>query len=390
MDLNTLLVHSGADPDDGFGDLAPPIHQTSTYAQRDPHHLGHYNYSRGANPTREALEAAIAMLEGGAVGLAFASGMSAICSALMLFSPGDHLIASRDLYGGAYRALTTLFTQWGLRTSFVDTTDPDALRRAVTPQTRGIYVESPSNPLLRITDLAAVADLAKAYGLLSIIDNTFMTPVLQRPLAMGFDIVLHSATKFLGGHSDAVAGLAVTADAATGKRLKRVQNTFGAVLGPQDSWLILRGMRTLGVRLAAEQATATILAPWLASRPAVRRVHYPGLPHHAGRGLHFRQADGPGAVISFDLEHPAAVRTFTQALRLPKLAVSLGGVESIVSFPATMSHASMPAAERAARGVTDTLLRLSVGLESAQDLMDDLGQALEAAAAAIGRDMVFR
>jgi cystathionine beta-lyase len=390
MDANTLIIHSGIDPDDSYGDLTPPIHQSTTFAQHDPQHPGLYEYSRNGNPTREAVEAAIAILEGGAAGLAFASGMAAICSTLMLFSPGDHLIASRDLYGGTYRALTTLFAQWGLKTSFVDTTDIEAVRRAVTPQTRGIFVESPSNPLLRVTDLAAVADVAKSYGLLSIVDNTVMTPALQRPIALGFDIVLHSATKFLGGHSDVVAGLAVTADATTGRQLKRIQSTFGAVLGPQDSWLLLRGMRTLGVRMAAEQATATILAPWLASRLAVRRVYYPGLPQHPGRNIHFRQAEGPGALISFDLEHPAAVRTFTQSLRLPRLASSLGGVESIVSFPAAMSHAAMPAAERSARGVGDTLLRLSVGLESAADLMDDLGQALDAAAAAIGRDVGFR
>ena len=303
--------------------------------------------------------------------------MAAISSTLLLFSPGDHLIASRDLYGGAYRVLTTLFTKWGLETTFVDTSDVDAVRRAVTPHTRALYVESPSNPLLRITDLAAMAELAKAHELVSIIDNTFMTPFLQRPIALGFDIVLHSATKFLGGHSDVLAGLAVAADADTGRRLKDVQNAFGAVLGPQDCWLLLRGMRTLGVRLTAEQATAAVLAGWLAERPEVSRVYYPGLPHHPGRALHARQADGAGAVVSFTLQSTAAAQTFMQSITLPKLAVSLGGVESILSYPATMSHAAMPPAEREARGITDALVRLSVGLESAHDLMEDLGQALE-------------
>ena len=383
MDLTTRLMHpgpSGTDRQDGFGDLAPPIHQTSTFAQADPHCLGPFEYSRSGNPTRQAVESAIARLEGGERGLAFASGMAAISSVLLLFSPGDHIVASRDLYGGAYRVLTGLFARWGLKTTFVDPTDANALARAVTPRTRAIYVESPSNPLLTVTDLAAVAALAKAHDLVAIIDNTFMTPFLQRPLALGFDIVLHSATKFLGGHSDVVAGLAVTADAATGQRLQAVQNAFGAVLGPQDSWLTLRGMRTLAVRLAAEQATAQTLAPWLAARPEVARVHYPGLPSHPGYAVHRRQADGPGAVVSFELRDAAAAVTFMRALNLPKLAVSLGGVESILSYPATMSHAAMPPATRAERGISDALVRLSVGLESARDLMEDLGQALAKAA----------
>ncbi|MHC1710823.1 MAG: PLP-dependent aspartate aminotransferase family protein [Solidesulfovibrio sp.] len=377
MDLSTLLVHSGVNPEDGFGDLTPPIHQSSTYAQSDPRKFGPYDYSRSGNPTREAVQSAIAALEGGARGLAFASGMAAISSTLLLFSPGDHLIASRDLYGGAYRVLTTLFAKWGLETTFVDTSDIEALGKAITSRTRGIYVESPSNPLLRVTDLAATAALARAHGLVSIIDNTFMTPFLQRPIALGFDIVLHSATKFLGGHSDVLAGLAVTANATTGNHLKGIQNAFGAVLGPQDCWLLLRGMRTLAVRLTAEQTTAETLADWLAGRPEIHRVHYPGLAEHPGRDIHFRQADGAGAVVSFELQSAAAARTFMQALTLPKLAVSLGGIESILSYPATMSHAAMPPAEREARGISDALVRLSVGLESARDLMEDLGQALE-------------
>jgi len=376
MDLTTRLVHGGENPEDGFGDLTPPIHLSSTYAQADPERFGPYDYARSGNPTRAALEEAMASLEGGARGLAFASGMAAIASTLLLFSPGDHLVACRDLYGGAYRALTTLFARWGLDTTFVDTSDLGAVERAVTGRTRAVYVESPSNPLLTVTDLAGVAALAKAHGLVSIVDNTFMTPFLQRPLALGFDIVLHSATKFLGGHSDVVAGVAVTADAATGRRLYAVQNAFGAVLPPQDSWLVLRGLRTLAVRLAAEQATAQELAAWLAKRPEVARVHYPGLPGHPGHDIHARQADGPGAVLSFELRSPDAAKAFMRSIRLPKLAVSLGGVESILSYPATMSHAAMPPAERVSRGISDALVRLSVGLESARDLKSDLEQAL--------------
>ncbi|WP_428559026.1 MAG: trans-sulfuration enzyme family protein [Solidesulfovibrio sp. DCME] len=382
MDLTTLLIHGGQDPDEPYGDLSLPLHPTSTFAQADPARPGRFDYARSGNPTRQAVESHIAALEGGARGLAFASGMAAITSVLLLFSPGDHILAGRDLYGGAYRALTTVFARWGLETTFVDTTDPGALAAAVTPRTRAIYVESPSNPLLTVTDLGAVAALAKAQGLLVIVDNTFLTPVLQRPLAHGCDIVLHSATKFLGGHSDLVAGLAVTADAALGQKLYAVQNTCGAVLGPQDCWLLARGMRTLAVRLAAEQETARELATWLAGRPEVARVHYPGLPGHPGHAIQARQADGPGAVLSFELQSAKAAEAFMRTVRLPKVAVSLGGVESILSYPAAMSHAAVPPAERAKRGITDALLRLSVGLESAADLKDDLGRAVGAAAEA--------
>ena len=380
MDFTTLLIHGGQDPDEPYGDLSLPLHPTSTFAQADPARPGRFDYARSGNPTRQAVEAHIAALEGGARGFAFASGMAAITSVLLLFSPGDHIVAGRDLYGGAYRVLTTIFARWGLETTFVDTTDRDALAQAVSPRTKAIYIESPSNPLLTVTDLDAVAALAKAKGLLAIIDNTFMTPFLQRPLAHDFDIVLHSATKFLGGHSDLVAGLAVTADAALGQKLYAVQNACGAVLGPQDCWLLARGMRTLAVRLAAEQDTARELATWLTARPEVARVHYPGLPGHPGHALQARQADGPGAVLSFELRSAEAAAALMRAMRLPKVAVSLGGVESILSHPAAMSHAAMPPAERTARGISDALLRLSVGLESAADLKKDLGQALRAAA----------
>ncbi len=379
MDLTTLLVHGGEHPEDGFGDLAPPLHVSSTFAQADPERFGPYDYSRSGNPTRAALEESIAALEGGARGLAFASGMAAIASTLLLFSPGERILACRDLYGGAYRVLTTLFARLGLATTFVDVTDLDAVKRAVTPDVKALYVESPSNPLLAVADLAGLAALARERGLVAIIDNTFMTPLLQRPIPLGFDIVLHSATKFLGGHSDLVAGLAVTADADVGRRLAGIQNAFGAVLSPRDSWLLLRGLRTLAVRLEAEQATAAALAQWLSARPEVARVHYPGLPGHPGHAVHARQAAGPGAVLSFELASPEAAKAFMRGLRLVKLAVSLGGVESILSYPATMSHAAMPPAERAARGISDALVRLSVGLESAADLQEDLGRALAAA-----------
>jgi cystathionine beta-lyase len=369
------MVHAGQDRDPYTGASSIPIYQTSTFAQTDPEHLGRYDYARSDNPTREALEQAIAQLEGGCRGLAFASGMAATSSVLLLFKPGDHLVVGRDIYGGTYRVLTTLFRQWQLDVTFADSTDPADMRRAITPATRALLVETPANPRLDITDLRAVAAIAREHKLLALADNTFQTPYLQRPLELGFDIVVHSATKFLGGHSDVIAGLAVTADEALGRRLKSIQNAFGAILGPQDSWLVLRGIRTLAVRMEAQQQAAGKIAAWLTMRPEVKQVFYPGLERHAGRAIHAGQAGGGGAVLSFELADGAAAVAFLKRVKLPLVAVSLGGVESILSYPATMSHASMPKPERLARGITDGLVRLSVGLEDAADLIEDLEQA---------------
>jgi len=376
MDIATTLVHAGLDGDETPKASSVPIYQTSTFPQPDPENFGPYEYARSGNPTRDALERAIASLENGSRGLAFASGIAAVASTLMLFKPGDHIVACEDIYGGAYRLLASLFARWGLKADFVDATDPGRIRRAIRPETVALYAETPSNPLLRITGLAAVAALARDKGLVSIVDNTFMTPYLQRPLDLGFDVSLHSATKFLGGHSDVVAGLAVTASEDLGKRLKEIQNAFGAILGPQDSWLVLRGIRTLAVRMDAQQKTAGILARWLKGRAGVARVHYPGLEDHPGHDVHASQASGAGAVLSFELENPETAKGVLREARLPMLGVSLGGVESILSYPATMSHAAMPREEREKRGVTDALVRLSVGLESPGDLMDDLDRAL--------------
>lgn len=383
MEDRTRFLHAchASDPHTGAANL--PIHQTSTFAQADPEHFGAYDYARSGNPTREAVESAIAVLEGGECGLAFASGMAAVSSALLLFAPGDHLIVSEDVYGGTYRVLTTIFERWALTVSFVDTTNPDRVCAAVTPKTRAIYVETPSNPLLKVTDLAAIAAIAQEHELLSLVDNTFMTPHLQRPIELGFDLVLHSATKFLGGHSDLVAGLAVTRTAALGERLKRIQNSVGAILGPQDSWLLLRGMKTLAVRLDAQQRTAAAIAERLSSVPGIRRVRHPGLTSHPGHALHARQARGPGAVLSFELESERLAKEFLRRLSLPILAVSLGGVESIASYPVTMSHAAMPREERERRGITGALVRLSVGLEAEEDLLADITRALRAASAAM-------
>lgn len=377
MNYSTKLIHSGRSLDPATGASSIPIYQASTFAQPDPEHPGAYDYARSGNPTREALEHSIALLEGGTAGLAFSSGMAATSSVLLLFKPGDHLVVGNDIYGGTYRVLTGLFKRWRLEVTFADSTDAGAIRKAIRPATRAIFVESPANPLLTITDLREMVKIAREHTLLAIIDNTFMTPYLQRPLELGFDIVVHSATKFLGGHSDLIAGLAVTRDETTGRQLKAIQNSFGAILGPQDSWLVQRGIKTLGVRMEAQQKTAGMLAQWLSRHPAVGKVHYPGLDDHPGRAIHEDQSQGPGAVLSFELADKPDVLRLLKQTRLAIPAVSLGGVESILSYPAMMSHAAMPPPERLARGITDGLVRLSVGLEMAEDLMADLDSALK-------------
>ncbi len=377
MDYKTRILHTGKDRDPFTGAASVPIYQVSTFAQEDPDKRGPYEYGRGTNPTRDALEHTIALLEGGARGYAFASGVAAISSVLLLFRPGDHIIVAEDVYGGTYRLLTTIFEQWGLKHTFVDMTDPAKIKEAVQPETKAIFAETPSNPLLKITDCATVVEIAKERGLITIIDNTFMSPYLQRPIELGFDIIVHSATKFLGGHSDLIAGLAVTKDAEMGQRLKSIQVGFGAILGPQDSWLVLRGIKTLSARMDVQQKNAEFIAEWLSKQRAVRKVYYPTLPSHPGREIHCRQASGGGAVVSFEFENGASAKHVLRRVKLSLMAVSLGGVESILSYPPGMSHAAMPPEERAARGITDGLVRLSVGLEEPKDLCDDLKQAMQ-------------
>ncbi|MBS3947090.1 MAG: PLP-dependent transferase [Dethiobacter sp.] len=384
MEWETKLIHAGLELDEHYGALSVPVYHTSTYRQRSVEDPGRYEYGRSGNPTRHALEALIAELEGGAEGFAFASGVAAIASSLSLLEAGQHVLACRDIYGGTYRLLTRLFPRFGITHSFVDTTDLAAVADAIRPETKALFLETPSNPLLKITDLAACARLARERGLITILDNTFMTPYLQRPLELGGDVVVHSATKFLGGHSDVVAGLAVVTDRELAARLRLVQISFGAVLGPQDSWLVMRGIRTLKVRMDAQQETAQRLAEWLSSHPLVRKVYFPGLPGHPGAKLHASQSKGPGCVLSFTLADASsasskpgeAAQRFLRCLHLPVLAVSLGGVESILTYPATMSHAALPVPVREALGVGDDLVRLSVGLEAFADLRDGLAQAL--------------
>ena len=376
MKIGTRIIHSGHEIDPQTGALSTPLHHASTFAQKSVDAFGKYDYARSGNPTREALEDTVAQLENGTRGFAFASGMAAISSTLLLFSPGDHLVVCEDVYGGTFRALTTIFSRLGIETTFVDATDTGKIEAALRPATRAIFLETPSNPLLKITDLAAAVALAKARALITIVDNTFMTPYFQRPLDLGCDMVLHSGTKFLNGHSDVICGFSVVKDEELGKRIYSIQNGFGAVLGPQDCWLVLRGLKTLKVRMEESQHSAIAVAHWLADQKRVIEVIYPGLASHPGHEVHAAQASGPGAVLSFKLESVALTHRLLEEMRLTAFAVSLGGVESILSYPARMSHAAMPPHERAARGVTDDLVRLSVGLEDVDDLIADLDRVI--------------
>ncbi|MEA4836337.1 MAG: PLP-dependent transferase [Anaeromusa sp.] len=376
-DFATRLLAPGLPANERLGASSVPVFQTSTFDQRYEESAP-FEYSRSGNPTRQALETVAADLEGGSQAFAFASGIAAVSASLLLFSQGDHILAARDIYGGTHRVLTRLCPRWGIEHSFIDPNDQAQLEASLRPTTKALYLETPSNPLLAITDLKAACAWAKKHELLVIVDNTFMTPFLQRPLELGADIVVHSATKFIAGHSDVIAGLVIVKDKALAKDVYLLQNGLGAVLGPQDSWLTLRGLRTLQVRLEAAQKSAAYIAAELQGWSEIKAVYYPGLAAHPGRSIHEGQADGPGAVLSFDLVNFKLTQLLLAQVKLPAVAVSLGGVESILSHPATMSHAAIPAAERQKLGIADSLVRLSVGLESPDDLLQDLRQALQA------------
>jgi cystathionine beta-lyase len=388
MKRGTLLIHNGHETDTSVGALTGavgiPVYQTSTFDQgavydfeRTASFRQEYDYARSGNPTRKALEETIAVLEGGEKGYAFGSGIAAVASALGMLASGDHIIAAEDIYGGSYRLLNTFYKRWGLEHTAVDASDPENILKALKPNTRALLLETPSNPLLKITDLKACLGIAREKGLLSIVDNTFMTPYLQRPIELGADIVVHSATKFLGGHSDVISGLAVTRTESLGTELYRVQNGFGAVPGPWDAWLVMRGIKTLKVRLEAQQKSAMQIAAWLKAHPDVAEVYYPGLEGHPGKAVHDTQADGPGAVLSFKTKNTEQALRFLGKVKYAAVAVSLGGVETIVSYPVRMSHAAIPPAERARLGITDSLIRISAGLEDPEDLIADFDEALK-------------
>ncbi len=381
--LNSLVIHGGIDGDERTGAVNVPIYQTSTYKQDGIGENRGWEYSRTGNPTRAALEKLIADLEGGEYGLAFASGLSAINTVLSLFEEGDRLIVSDNIYGGTFRILDNVFKNFGITYTIVNTSDLDEIERVLKEDAEGendikaVYIESPANPLLTITDIEEVSELAKIYNKKVIVDNTFLTPYLQRPLSLGADIVVHSGTKYLGGHSDTVSGFVVVNDKEIADRLYYLQNAIGGVLGPWDSYLMIRGIKTLGVRMDRHVQNAEKVAEWLVSSGYVDRVYYPGLKSNPGYEVQKKQADGPGAMISFTLKKEYDYKKFFRSLKLVTLAESLGGVESLVCHPATMTHAAIPKDIREAVGITDELIRLSVGIEDVDDIIADLTQAIE-------------
>lgn len=378
MKFRTRAIHVGNDRDPQTGAVVPPIHVASTFVQ---HHAGEwreFDYSRSGNPTRKNLETTIASLENGCGALAFASGMAATHCVTMLFSSGDHILAGSDIYGGSYRLFHKVVNRSGIEVSLAPATDLAAFEQAIRPTTKLIWIESPGNPLMSITDIAAVAEIAHKHGCLLGVDNTFATPVLTRPLELGADIVMHSATKYFGGHSDVLGGALVVKDSELFKQLYFVQNATGAVLGPFESFLCSRGLKTLELRVREQSRTANLLAAWLAADKRVKRVLYPGLLNHPGHAIAKRQMEGGfGAMLTFELDADFDhTKRVVESTELFQLAVSLGAVESLIEQPASMSHASYDPAARAAHGITDGLIRLSVGLEDFDDLRDDLNQAL--------------
>ena len=378
MKIETRLVQAGVGWDNRTGSISTPIYQTAIFRHPRLGESTGYDYSRSGNPTRGVLEETIAALEGGVRGFAFASGMAAIATLMYLFRPGGHLVVSDDLYGGTFRLFEQAYAPLGFRFTYVDTSDLRRVEAAVDERTRGLFIETPTNPLMKISDLRALSALARERGLVHVVDNTFMTPYLQRPHELGADVVLHSATKYLGGHNDLIAGLLTTNREDLADKLYFYQNAAGGILGPQDSWLLLRGMKTLAVRLHRQEENARALAQWLERHPAVEKVYYPGLPHHPGHELQRSQAEGFGGMISFTVVDAGLVPRILERVRVISFAESLGGVESLITYPATQTHADIPEEIREMRGITRRLLRLSVGIEALEDLMEDLDRALGA------------
>jgi len=374
--FTTRSVQIGVGRDEQTGGISFPIYPSATYRHPGVGQSTGYDYTRSGNPTRDVLEEALAELEGGARGLAFSSGMAALTTLFLHFSSGDQLLVSEDLYGGTYRVLDQVFAKFGLQAAYVDTTAQAAIEAALTPQTRALLVETPGNPLLGVADIRSLAELCRSNDILLIVDNTFLTPALQRPLELGADVVVHSATKYLGGHSDLCAGALVTREAELGERLYFLQNSTGAILPPQDSWLLIRSLKTLPLRMARHSASALQVARWLQQQPQVEKVYYPGLQEHPGHELARQQASGFGGMLSFRLSDPQLAEQVLEDLQLISFAESLGGVETLITLPAVQTHGDIPAAELERLGICNCLLRLSVGLEEPADLIADLQQAL--------------
>jgi cystathionine beta-lyase len=372
----TALIHS-IPVDPLTGAISVPIYQTSTFEQEAPGVNKGYDYARTNNPTRNILEQLLARLENGHTGIAFSSGLAAIDAVVKLLKSGDEIIATDDIYGGAFRLFTKVYEKFGIRVNYVDATHAENVFNAVTHRTKLIWIETPTNPTLKITDIRAISKIAKASGCLLCVDNTFASPILQQPLLLGADLVVHSATKYLGGHSDLIAGCVITKDKHLGDEIKFIQNACGAILSPFDSWLLIRGIETLPLRIKQHCSSALLLAEWLQQCPAVDKVFYPGLKNHCNHNIAKAQASGFGGIISFSLKDDTeeAAHAFVTATRLFKLAESLGGIKSLLCHPASMTHKSIPVEKRRAAGVSDSLIRLSVGLEDATDLVADLEQA---------------
>ena len=377
MLIESQIVHSGICTDSATGAISTPIYQTATFRHPSLGQSTGYDYSRTKNPTRQAVEQAIATLERGAGGFAFATGMAAISTVLMLFQPGDHFVVSEDCYGGTYRVLDKIFSRMGFQVTYVDSSDTDALAAAVRQETKALLVETPTNPLMKIVDLRKLVGLARMNNLTTIVDNTFLTPYLQRPLELGVDIVVHSGSKYLSGHNDVVCGLVVALEQEVADKIAFLQNALGSILGPQDSWLLLRGMKTLALRMDKHNSNAQRIAEWLLEHPEIERVFYPGLVEHPNHKIQAGQADGYGGMISFQVKHAQTVPRVLERVRLLKFAESLGGVESLITFPAVQTHADIPPDIRERIGINDRLLRLSVGVEHPNDIIEDLSQALE-------------
>ncbi|WP_121756476.1 cystathionine gamma-synthase [Helicobacter felis] len=376
MRMQTKLIHGGISEDRATGAVSVPIYQTSTYRQEGIGGHKGYEYSRSGNPTRFALEELIADLEGGLKGFAFASGLAGIHAVFSLLKQGDHVLLGDDIYGGTFRLFDKVLARCGLTCTIIDTTTPTQIEKAIQSNTKALYLETPSNPLLKITDLKLCSGIAKAHHLLTIVDNTFATPYAQNPLSLGADIVVHSGTKYLGGHSDVVAGLVSTNNQDLAEQIAFFQNAIGGVLGPWDSWLLQRGMKTLALRMQAHQKNALCVAEFLNTHPKVRKVYYPGLPTHPHHELAKIQMRNFSGMLSFTLKEDSQAIRFVESLNLFILGESLGGVESLVGVPALMTHASIPKEQREAAGIKDGLVRLSVGIEDSQDLLEDLEQAL--------------
>jgi cystathionine beta-lyase/cystathionine gamma-synthase len=375
--FSTICLHAGQEPDPSTGAIITPIYQTSTYVQEELGRNKGYEYARTQNPTREALEGNLAAIESGRGAIAFASGMAAIDALTTLLESGDHVVISDNVYGGTYRLFDKVLSRYRLSFTSVDTGDLDKVAQAITPATRMLFVETPSNPVMRLTDLRAAADLAHAHGLRLVVDNTFASPCLQQPIEFGADLVTHSTTKYLNGHSDSVGGIVVATRQEDVDWLRFVQNAAGAILSPFDSWLVLRGTKTLPVRMAQHSANGMALAQFLADHPKVEHVYYPGLPSHPQYDLACRQMRGFGGMLAFETGSLERASRVLKSVRLMALAESLGGVETLISHPATMTHASVPADHRRELGISDGLVRISAGIEDIADLQEDLAQALD-------------